>query len=152
MKLVILETFKSHNFVFFWQQNWSSLGHPFTIFQWIQKLDTLLYCTIAWGKEGQVPGPRKPLGVWHCSDVWENLMPVKMFSICYNCSSSQLMKAPHKLSLWRPLHKLTSKLSLFTAAAATVHPSDQDQLASAAARNWLSFWRDFIISACGVLS
>ena len=35
----------------------------------------------------------------YCLDVWENLMPFNMLSICYNCSPTQLMKAPHKLSL-----------------------------------------------------
>ena len=35
----------------------------------------------------------------HCSDDWENLMPVNVFSICHNSPPSQLVKAPHKLSL-----------------------------------------------------
>ena len=63
----------------------------------------------------------------HCSDVWAELMSVNMFSLFYNCSPSQPMKAPHKLSLWRPLCKMTSKWSLLAANIATVHPSDQGQ-------------------------
>ena len=37
----------------------------------------------------------------HCSDGWENLMPINVFSICYNCPPSQLVWASYKLSLWR---------------------------------------------------
>ena len=95
---------------------------------------------------------KRKVRCWHCSDIWENLIPINMFLICYNYSPSQVMKAPHNLSLWRPLHRLTSKCSLPSAADATVHPSDQGQSASAAARNWLSLWRAFICSAYGELS
>ena len=51
---------------------------------------------------GREEARERNMGIWkrgYCSDVWENLMPVNMLSICYNCSSTQLIKAPHKLSL-----------------------------------------------------
>ena len=87
-----------------------------------------------------------------CSDVRENLMPVNVFLICYNCPHSQLMKAPHKLSLWRlfigwpanevypqPLLQLSSHL---------IKASRPAQLPETA-RNWLSLWRAFKSSAYG---